>query len=74
MYKDLKEQLGGAIETLEKLRGRVADLKIKLVANVDQGQGLTQEQLAELYDEINRLFPTRTRKCRKSDTALDVAL
>lgn len=61
MIKDLKEQLGSAIDTLMKLRERVANLKIKLVSSLDQGQGLTQEQLVELYEEINRLFPTRVR-------------
>lgn len=74
MYRDLKDQLGSAIETLEKLRNRVADMKIKLVSHVDQGQGLTQDQLVELYAEVNRLFPTRVRKCRKPDTELDEVL
>jgi CRISPR/Cas system CSM-associated protein Csm2 small subunit len=73
-YKDLKEQLGGAIETLEKLRGRVADLKINLVHHVDQGHGLTQDQLVVFYSEINNLFPTKIRKCRKVDTRLDEEL
>jgi len=66
LAKDLKEQLGGAIETLTKLRERVANLKIKLVSSLDQGQGLTQDQLADLYDEINRLFPTRVRAMSKT--------
>lgn len=62
MYRDLREQLGGAVDTLAKLRERVDSLKIKLVHHVDQGEGLTQEQLVEVYAEFDRLFPRRVRK------------
>lgn len=71
MYRDLREQLGGAVDTLTKLRERVDSLKIKLVHHVDQGEGLTQEQLAEVYAEFDRLFP---RRVRKTSEGLDARL
>lgn len=62
MYRDLREQLVGAVETLDKLRSCVDVLKARLVHHVDQGEGLTQEELAGVYAEIDRLFPHRVRK------------
>lgn len=71
MYRDLREQLGGAMDTLTKLRERVDNLKIKLVHHVDQGEGLTGEELSEVYAEIERLFP---RRVRRPSEALDAPL
>jgi len=71
MTKDLREQLGGAIETLTKLRERCELVKNKLLFHLDQGQGLTQEQLVELYADIEKLFP---RRVRKSPDNLDAPL
>jgi hypothetical protein len=71
MYRDLREQLGGAVDTLAKLRERVDSLKIKLVHHVDQGEGLTQAQLDEVYAEFDRLFP---RRVRKASEGLDARL
>lgn len=62
MHSDLREQLGGAIDTLTKLRERVETVQNKLLFLVDQGEGMNQDQLAELYVEIGRLFPRRVRK------------
>lgn len=64
--RDLKDQLLGAIETLNKLRDRVLSMKATLVHHVDQGEGLTHEELVELYAEIERLFPRRVRSAPKS--------
>lgn len=66
MYRDLREQLMDAVETLEKLRERVHRLKATLVHHVDQGEGLTREELAGIYAEIDRLFPRRVRRAPES--------
>lgn len=71
MYQDLKQQLRSAVDMLFVLRGRVDDLKIKLVHHVDQGEGLTSDELSEVYAEIERLFP---RRVRKSSDSLDAPL
>lgn len=71
MARDLREQLGSAIDMLSSLRGRVDLLKLKLIHHVDQGEGLTQDQLVEVYAEFDRLFP---RRVRKSSDSLDVQL
>lgn len=62
MYQDLREQLYSAVDTLTKLRFRVDALKANLVHHVDQGEGLTKDELAGVYAEIDRLFPRRVRK------------
>ena len=69
MYRDLRDQLLSAVEALEKLHERVFRLKARLVHHVDQGEGLTHEELVEVYAEIDRLFP---RRVRKTPTTLDV--
>jgi len=61
MTKDLRE----------KLRERCELVKNKLLFHLDQGQGLTQEQLVELYADIEKLFP---RRVRKSPDNLDAPL
>jgi len=71
MYKRLREQLVELHDILTKLLARVDTLKIKLVHHVDQGEGLTHEQLVEVYAEFERLFP---RRARKSSDSLDVPL
>jgi hypothetical protein len=71
MSKDLREQLGSAIDTATRLRERVEMVKNKLLFHVDQGDGLTQEQLVEVYAEIAKLFP---RRVRKASDSLDVPL
>ena len=62
MHSDLREQLGGAIDTLTKLRERVEVVQNRLLFLVDQGEGMTQDQVVEVYAEIGRLFPRRVRK------------
>lgn len=62
LIRDLREQLGSVLDTLVRLRDRVINLKAKLVHHVDQGEGLTHEQLVEVYEELVRLFPSRARK------------
>lgn len=62
MYQDLKGQLRSAVDMLFVLRGRVDDLKIKLTHHLDQGEGLTHDELSEVCAEIERLFPRRVRK------------
>lgn len=71
LARDLREQLGSAIDTVTKLRERVDLMRNKLLFHVDQGQGLTQEQLVEVYAEIAKLFP---RRVRKASDSLDVQL
>jgi hypothetical protein len=70
--RDLREQLGGAVETLTKLRDKCELVKNRLLFFVDQGEGLTQDQLVEVYTEINKLFPKRVRK--QSTGTLDAQL
>lgn len=64
--KDLREQLNSVADTLIKLTDRVNMLKAKLVHHVDQGEGMTHEELVEVYGEIERLFPRRVRKISES--------
>ncbi len=71
MTRDLRDQLEGAIDTLTKLRERVFVMKANLVHHMDQAEGLTHEELVELYAEIERLFP---RRVRKTSEGLDVLL
>jgi hypothetical protein len=67
--RNLRDQIRGIIKTLDTLNDRVTDLKAKLVHHVDQGEGLTQSELLEVYAEIDRLFP---RRDRRTSEALDV--
>lgn len=62
MLREAREQLMSVLDTLDKLYERVSMLKAKLVHHVDQGEGLTQEELVEIYAEIDRLFPRRIRQ------------
>jgi len=71
MNSDLKEQLGDAIDTVVRLRERASVLKARLVFYVDQGEGLTQEQLKEVYVEFEKLFPSRRRRKPAVDTPLE---
>ena len=59
--KDLKDQLSDAIDTMQRLHERCSNLRIKLLFYVDQGQGLTQQQLAGVHAEIDHLFPRRVK-------------
>lgn len=68
---DLQEQLRSSVDMLSVLRGRVDALKLKLVHHVDQGEGMTQDELVEVYAEIERLFP---RRVRKSSEGVDAPL
>src|SRR4051812_48208213 len=54
--KDLREQLGGVVAMVSRLKDRCDALKNRLLFHVDQGEGLTQIQLAEVYTEINRIL------------------
>lgn len=69
--KDLREQLGSAIDTFTKLRDQCELVRNKLLFHLDQGEGLTQEQLADVYADIARLFP---RRVRKTSETLDAQL
>lgn len=71
MNRDLREQVGSAIDMLMKLRARVDLLKMKLVHHVDQGEGLTKDELSEVYVEIEKLFP---RRVRSTSDSLDAPL
>ena len=66
MFQDVCEQLRGAVDTINKLQDRVDALKANLVHHVDQGEGLTKDELAGVYAEIDRLFPRRVRKTADS--------
>lgn len=69
--KELEDYVNNLLITLESLYGQALMLKTKLVHHVDQGEGLTQEELVEVYAEIDRLFP---RRVRKTPEGLDVPL
>ena len=66
MYRDLREQLSSSVDALIVLHERVFTFRARLVHLVDQGEGLTHDQLVEFYNEIERLFPRRVRKTSKS--------
>lgn len=71
MTRDLREQLGSVMDVVSRLRGQCELVRNKLLFHVDQGEGLTQEQLLEVYAEIAKLFP---RRVRKTSDSLDAPL
>ena len=71
LNRDLRDQLVSSMDTLKLLRERCDQLKIKMVHHLDEGQGLTQIELIEIYAEFERLFP---RRVRKPPDSLDVPL
>lgn len=60
--EEFDDQLGSAIDTIIKLHDKSRSIRDKLLMNVARGQGLSHEQLVEVYEEIDRLFPRRTRR------------
>jgi hypothetical protein len=69
LYADLREQLNDAIDTVMKLREQGDLVRNRLLFLVDQGDGLTQDQLLAVYTQIAKLFPRRVR--RASAESLD---
>lgn len=74
--QDLKEQLGGALDTVMSLYARGTDLRKRLFSYVEQGRGLTPQQLDEFYTDVVKIFPIRTRRssAEMPQTALDTSL
>jgi len=54
---DLRHQLGDAFETLKKLQKRVAAIRTVMQIRVEEGEGMTHQELVEVYVAFVRLFP-----------------
>lgn len=62
VLQDLREQLNDAIDTVVKLREQGDLLRNRLLFLVDQGEGLTHDQLVEFHSQIVKMFPRRVRR------------
>lgn len=70
-YRDLKHQFGDVVDTMSALQAKGSNLRAGLAILVGRGEGVTQDRLLRIFDEVDRLFPLGRKRNVTPESPID---
>lgn len=61
--REFREQLGSAMETANKLRDKVTEVRDLLLLYYGREEGMTHDEVEKILIQLNQMLSQRFRKC-----------